>query len=92
MTDHSNCRHPRTSKGRAACRKAGGPAAYEFDFRQALIAEAEGVCEDCFSQARISASENLDLEYSDTEVLITAREYLFDRSALSGCTAHQHLL
>jgi hypothetical protein len=89
--NHNDCLHSKDSKGRAACRKAGGPAAYEFNFRQALIAEAEAVCADCFSLARESASENLDLEYSDTQVLIQARDYMFDRSALSACSAHSHL-
>jgi hypothetical protein len=92
MTSHTDCRHSKDSKGRTACRKAGGPQLFAFYLRQAVIEEAEAICEDCFNHCRMVASDNLDLDYSDDEVIFTAREYMLDRSALSACTAHSDRL
>lgn len=95
--DHSNCRHRADSKGRAACRNAGGPQGYELQFRINLRREADKVCSTCFVLALEVATENLLEEGSitdpdDTDALIQARDYLYDRSALTACTEHQDLL
>lgn len=108
---HTNCLHSADSKGRAACRRAGGPLGYANKVRADMIASGEALCSSCFWNATDSAMMNLEdsmkEEGKDITLRLTdsladaqfmaraytwAREYLFDRSAISVCSEHDHLI
>jgi hypothetical protein len=104
MTNHTDCLHPATSAGRAACRKAGSVS--DFHWNLAIAAKNDSPCEDCFWNATDSAAQNLEEEFGvhtwgldrDADNIRKAREYraarsyLYDIGSLSACSAHQHLL
>lgn len=104
-TDHSNCLHTKDSKGRAACRKAGGPIGHFRKVQADMINSGEALCHSCFWNASQSALENYadymkeqgtpiqDFDDRDLAIAYTwARSYLFDDACLSACQAHEHLL
>ena len=104
--DHSNCLHSKDSKGRAACRKVGGPVGHFRKVQADAIASGEALCRDCFWNASQSALENysdhmreqgtpIEGDFSDRDIAIAytwARGYLFDQGAVSACSEHYHLL
>lgn len=103
MTNHTNCLHPATPAGRAACRKAGSVTLFHDELAQKVFKTAP--CEACFWNATESAAQNLaddlgEVSWEDREAYAIrraqefthAREYLFDRSALSACSDHQDKL
>lgn len=103
MTNHTNCLHPATPAGRAACRKAG--SIIRFHDELALKAKESAPCDYCFGNALESAGANLaedkgEVDWNDQEAYairhaeehIAARSYLYDQGALSACSDHAHLI
>src|SRR4051812_22070177 len=101
-TTHDDCIHPKTKSGRAACRRAGGPAAFAASMLEVIRKSAP--CLACLDNALTSAEENyIDSlkeqggtytnSYQDmAKIHSWARSYLFDEGALSACTDHQDRL
>lgn len=103
MTNHTNCLHPATPAGRAACRKAGSVRLFHNELVAKTIASAP--CEACFWNAQGSAAQNIEDDKPHTwgedldadairlaEEAIAARTYLYDQGALSACSDHAHLV
>jgi hypothetical protein len=96
MTDHRFCLHTATRGGRAECRRFGSPAGYHYAVEQTLIREAP--CSDCFWHA-VEYAEGIIREANPEApehalramTYTLARELMYDRNAISACTAHSHL-
>lgn len=59
MTNHTDCLHPATKAGRAACRKAGGPELALRTRQYDMVRSGDALCSACFWYATEAAMGNL---------------------------------
>lgn len=78
MINHNKCLHTKDSKGRAACRKAGGPLGHLHKVQSNMIASGEALCYDCFWNATDSAMQNLQDHIRDEGIDYNSEDLIDD--------------